>query len=154
MSEELKDIAKEKDRPEGAPPNFETALVPNQFLPGVSGNPKGRPRKFVTQMKEAGYKKSEIDDTIRALLACRLDELKEIYESPQSTILEKVVANALRKGLERGSVYTLELLISRVFGSPKESVEHTGEEGGPIEITIRPSLGPPLARSESEVRDV
>ena len=104
----------------------------------------------MTQMKLSGYKRSEITDTIQALLACRMDELKAVYEDPNSTILEKTVAASLRRGLEKGSLFSLELLITRVFGQPKETIEHSGPQGGPIEILIRPG-GPPIARNEAEI---
>ena len=47
--------------------------------------------------------------------------------NPQATILEKTIANAMRKSLEKGSLYSLETLISRVYGKPKESAEITSD---------------------------
>ena len=44
---------------------------------GQSGNPNGRPRKYVSLLKEQGYKVSEINDTIQAMMAMEIDELKE-----------------------------------------------------------------------------
>ena len=95
------------------------------FKKGQSGNPNGRPRKFVTLLKEQGYKRSEINDTLQAMLAMDMTELKAVYDDPRATILEKTVANALRKSLEKGTLYSLETLLSRVYGQPKQEVEQT-----------------------------
>ena len=92
----------------------------NQFKKGESGNPNGRPRKYVSLLKEQGYKVSEINDTIQAMMAMDMDEIKTVWENPKATILEKTVANAMRKSLEKGSLYSLETLLTRVFGKPKE----------------------------------
>lgn len=95
------------------------------FKKGQSGNPNGRPRKFVTLLKEQGYKKSEINDTIQAMLSMDMTELKGVYDDPRATILEKTVANALRKSLEKGTLYSIETLLTRVFGQPKQEVTQT-----------------------------
>lgn len=107
------------------------------FKKGTSGNYNGRPRKFVSLLKEQGYKLSEVNDCVQAMIAMTLDELKKVYEDPKATMLEKTVAAALKKSLDKGSLYTIETLLSRVFGKPKESsdVNNTGE------MTIKVTYG-------------
>jgi hypothetical protein len=105
------------------PENIES----HQFKPGESGNPNGRPRKFVSLLKEQGYKLSEINDTLMALLSMDINELKEVFENPKATVLEKAVAGAIRKSIEKGSLYNIETIITRAMGKPKEQQDHTGE---------------------------
>jgi hypothetical protein len=92
-------------------------------------NKNGRPRKYVSLLKDAGYKVSEINDTIQNMMAMDVQELKEVYDNPKGTILEKTIANAMVKSLQKGSLYSLETLLTRVYGKPKEtsSVENTGK---------------------------
>jgi len=105
---------------------------------GESGNPNGRPKKYVSALKEQGYKNSEINDCILVMISMDLDELKEVWQNPRATILEKTIANALRKSLEKGSLYSIETLLSRAVGKPKESIDHTtnGETMRDIQVTI------------------
>lgn len=103
--------------------------IPNNkpFEKGQSGNPNGRPRKYVTTLAANGYKRSEINDTIQAMMAMTMDELKTVYENPKATILEKTIAGAMRKSLEKGTLYSLETLLSRVYGLPKQELAATVE---------------------------
>jgi pyruvate dehydrogenase complex dehydrogenase (E1) component len=89
---------------------------------GETMNPNGRPRKYVTTLTEMGYKRSEINDSIQAMMAMTMKELQETYENPMATILEKTIANAMKKSLEKGTLYSLETLLSRVYGQPKQEV--------------------------------
>ena len=105
---------------------FEKGVIPQGAKPfeaGESGNPNGRPRKYVSLLKEQGYKLAEINDTIQAMMSMDLEELKTVWDNPKATILEKTIAAAMRKSLEKGSLYSLETLLTRVYGKPKELVD-------------------------------
>jgi len=99
----------------------------HEFKKGESGNPNGRPRKYVTLLVDQGYKRSEINDTIQNMMAMTVDELKAVWDNPRATILEKTIASAMRKSIEKGTLYSLETLLSRVYGLPKQELAATVE---------------------------
>lgn len=106
-------------------------LIP--FKKGKSGNPNGRPKSYVTLLKDYGYNMTEINMSIRNMLSMNINQLREVFENPDATILEKTVAGAMRKSLEKGSLYSIETLLSRVFGKPKETADIKQD----TEITIK-----------------
>lgn len=91
---------------------------------GETMNPNGRPRKYVSDLRDQGYKLSEVNDCIQSMLAMDIDELKSVWDNPKATVLEKTIANAMKKSLEKGSLYSIETLLTRVFGKPKESSQN------------------------------
>jgi predicted transcriptional regulator len=101
---------------------------------GETANPNGRPKKYVTLLKEQGYKLSEVNDTIQTIMAMDLEELKAVWDNPKATVLEKTIANALRKSLEKGSLYSIDTLLNRVYGKPKETSQVTTD--GRIEVVF------------------
>jgi len=92
---------------------------------GETMNPNGRPRKYVSVLKEQGYNLWEINDTIQTMMAMDVQELKSVFDNPKATILEKTIANAMVKSLQKGSLYSLETLLTRVYGKPKETAQVT-----------------------------
>jgi hypothetical protein len=109
-----------------------------KFKPGESGNPNGRPRKYVSTLREQGYKLSEINDCIQVMMAMTIEELKEAFENPTATVLEKTIAAAIKRSIEKGSLYSIETLLSRVYGKPKESVDMDIQG----EVTVTMNLNP------------
>lgn len=103
-----------------------------QFPAGQSGNPAGRPRKYVSALKEQGYKLSEINDALEVLMSMSAEELKEVENNEQATMLDRTVARAILKGFDKGSLYSLETLLSRRHGKPVEKREEKIE--GTIKI--------------------
>lgn len=83
----------------------------------------GRPKKFVTTLRDFGYRISEINDTIQVMMAMNVDELKKVFDDKNATILEKTLANAMHKSMTKGSLYSIETLLSRVYGKPKETAQ-------------------------------
>lgn len=106
------------------------------FVKGKSGNPAGKPRKIISALKSIGYTKAEAADTINSMLAMTLDELKEVFENKESTILEKTIANALKKSLDKGSLYSIDALLSRTHGKPTEMVELNAETKNKITVNF------------------
>lgn len=106
---------------------------------GETLNPNGRPRKYVSLLKEQGYKASEVNDAIQVLMSMTLDELKEVYTNPKATVLEKTVASAIRKSIEKGSLYSIETLLTRVYGKPKEQLDVNASGGMEIKVVYADS---------------
>jgi hypothetical protein len=104
---------------------------------GEVRNPYGRPRKYVSELRAQGYKLSEVNDSIQVLMSMTLDELKEVYTNPKATVLEKTIASAIRKSIEKGSLYSIETLLTRVFGKPKEQMDLNASGGFKIEVTYK-----------------
>ena len=98
-------------------------IEPYKMQKGQTLNPNGRPRKYVTLLKEQGYKLSEINDTIQVMMSMNTTELKEVFDNPKATILEKTIAGAMNKSLIKGSLYSLDTLLTRVYGKPNEQLD-------------------------------
>lgn len=97
--------------------------------PFTKGDPRinrnGRPKKVVLSLNKEGYKLSEITDTIQVLCSLTMDELKKVWDDPKTTAFEKTLIAAIRKGIEKGQLESVERLLNRAFGKPKESVDIT-----------------------------
>ena len=125
--------------------NNKENILPFSWPKGKSGNPAGRPRKFVCQLKDMGYNKQDINATIENMMAMTLNELADIFKDDNATILERTIANAMRKSLEKGTLYSLETLISRVHGVPTQTVNQTITEKpifNGIDINVTTDNGP------------
>lgn len=90
---------------------------------GETSNPNGRPRKFISQLKKEGYKQSEIFDAIQVLISMQPDELEAVKLNPKATVLEITIASAILKSIKNGDLSSLETLLTRIYGKPKEKVE-------------------------------
>jgi len=95
---------------------------------GETANPNGRPRKYISQLREQGYKLGEVNDCIQAIMSMSVDELKDVWDNPKATILEKTIANALMTSLKKGSLYSIDTLLTRVYGKPKETSDVTMDQ--------------------------
>jgi hypothetical protein len=86
-------------------------------------NLKGRPRKFISEIKDQGYALSEITDAIQVLISLDVEQLQDIRNNPKSTVLEITIAAAIIKSIQKGDLDSIETLITRAFGKPREKIE-------------------------------
>ena len=88
-------------------------------------NLQGRPQKLITQMKEIGYTKSQVEETMLSMLSLSRKELEKIDKGDEYTIMERTIAGALLKGHDKNSLFNLEMLLTRSQGKPKETIDQT-----------------------------
>ena len=117
-----------------AKPKTDVSANLQMWKKGQSGNPAGRPKKIVSILGQQGYKLSQVNDTIQIMLMMTIKELKVIFDNPDATILEKTIAGAMVNSLKKGSLYSLETLLTRIYGKPKETSTVTND--GKIEFVI------------------
>lgn len=111
-------------------------IVKYQFKKGFDPkrNSSGAPRKLISRISELGYNNREIADTLMNIAALTKAEIQSITENEECTLLERMVAKALLRDYEKGSLWNLETIISRAIGKPKESA--TVENSGKIEVVF------------------
>lgn len=84
-------------------------------------NRNGRPIKLASKLNEIGYSNSQVIDTIKNIIALTESEVKNVSDNKSYSMLERMIAKAILKDHSKGSLYNLDLLISRAFGKPKET---------------------------------
>ena len=88
-------------------------------------NPNGRPKKLITLMKEIGYTKTQVEETMLSMLSLGRKELEKIDRGDEYTIMERTIAGALLKSHDKNSLFNLEMLLTRSQGKPKETIDQT-----------------------------
>lgn len=91
-----------------------------RFKAGKSGNPSGKSTKH----QKAEHRAAEISAILRA---AALSSLQEKVEAGEISALDAINSDMLR--LFRDSE-------DRAHGTPKQSVEHAGEGGGPLVVKL------------------
>src|SRR4051794_18336581 len=114
-------------------------------------NTSGRPKKLVLEAKEFSYTPEQVKETLETMIGFPKDKIIDILKHNDASMIELICAKVLKKCYDNGSFFNLEMILSRAFGKPKETVD-TNITGDLPSTTIVQVIntGVPLATSEKE----
>lgn len=126
----------------------EQNIIPHQFKPGQSGNPRGQSAKARQKKRE----KDEIERHLTKLFGTRrarqlikdplnapmidtmaqratISELQQIAKDPASTAYEVTIAMSIINDAKNGKTTTIDKIAERLHGKPTQRMEITGRDG-------------------------
>lgn len=102
------------------------------FKPGQSGNLKGRPRTSPEEKVIRKLNRELFERIVNEFTGLDPEALKAKLKDPATPVLEVMVGSVIAKAIQTGDASRLEFLLTRMLGAPKQRIEHTGADGGPI----------------------
>jgi hypothetical protein len=57
------------------------------------------------------------------MMSMTLVQVEQIIQNEEATMLERTIAAAMVTSLKRGSLYSIETLLSRLYGKPRETID-------------------------------
>lgn len=111
------------------------------FLPGQSGNPKGRP-KLPRELREAmKMTKAQFTELLVKYLSFSLGELLLINKQENTAALDRIVISVITNAIKKGDQQRLDFLMNRIIGKVKDEIDHTSG-GSPVKaVLVLPSNG-------------
>ena len=95
-------------------------------------NRNGRPKLLRNVVKDVflqefnlGLSHSQANEIISGILAMTREELMNVAKNDEAPFWISMIAKKATRDYERGSIHLLEVLMDRVYGKPKETVDQT-----------------------------
>ncbi len=105
--------------------------VATRWRKGESGNAGNRKvDRAVQALKKMGTQ--ELAETCEMILKANRKELAAILNDPNTSILQVNLISAILADTQKGLTYTLDKLLERVVGKPKERIELSGDPDNPM----------------------
>lgn len=93
-------------------------LAVYKFKPGQSGNLNGRPKSYVTILKELGYTKPVIATMVAEIAFMSYNELKAITNSDTEPVIRQAIAKAFMTASYKGDYKYISDYLAILFGRP------------------------------------
>jgi len=78
--------------------------------------------------------KEQVAEVGSLLLEANQAHLEMLLDDPKTPVLKAMLAKVALKVIRTGDAMALSVLLDRMIGKVKETIEHTGANGGPISI--------------------
>ena len=103
----------------------------------TSPNPNGRPKSLKTMLKhECNLTPSQTNEAIMSILTFTRNEIEYLSMDESQPMYARMIAAALIKDYERGSLNSLESLLNRTQGTPKQQIQVDTFNERPIFVGI------------------
>ena len=102
---------------------------------GVSGNPKGRPKKIYTILKEKGYSKDDIRTAFGELLFYTPQELEILEKQNNVPSIVLIVAKAIKRAIYKGDYSIIKDIMEQTVGKATLDIK-TFDNAAPKKIEI------------------
>jgi hypothetical protein len=118
--------------------NTKPHLQPFKWERGItSPNPNGRPKSLKTMLKhECNLTPSQTNEAIMSILTFTRNEVEYLQMDESQPMYARMIAAALIKDYERGSLNSLESLLNRTQGTPKQQIQVDTFNERPIFVGI------------------
>lgn len=87
-----------------------------KFKAGQSGNVNGRPKSYVTVLKELGYTKPVIATMVAEIMFMTGPEVNRIACSNTEPVIRVLIASAFRRGVYKSDYKYIESFMNILFG--------------------------------------
>ena len=102
-----------------------------------SPHPEGRPKSLRTILKtDYNLTQTQCNEVILSMLVMTKSEVESELNNFESPIFKRIVAKALLKSFQNGSLYAIESLLNRSMGMPKQQREAQIKEKK-INVTLK-----------------
>ncbi len=102
------------------------------FALGNCANPKGQGAVSPAVKAIRKITLQHIEEVADIILDGNIEKLKAMAADPNTSVLKVWIAKAAATGIQKGDLHSLDTILNRVLGKPKEKIEHTGDNGGAI----------------------
>lgn len=110
------------------------------FPKGVCPNPEGRPPLSPDAKAFRRLTQTEVIELISELKDATLTEIEDALRDSETPAMKAWLCRVFLEGIEGGDIIRLNAVWDRVLGKPKQALEHSGRDGGPIETRDASSL--------------